>query len=184
MTVLLLGSATWLWAQTQLSGHRALPQKFKRWSQMGTERKHISFGYRHNWNDYWCLTYIPFYIAFFSLPPSCWATPLPCPSPFFPPSFTPPPPHPASLHTPSVFVSLRRSFSQHAPHFCDSLVSLRWINPKIYNQAGAVYKITASLQKKKINSANSFKTFCQSFSDMRAIKVLHGAGKPKVSHSV
>lgn len=46
------------------------------------------------------------------------------------------------LHAPSVFVSLRRSFSLHVPHFYDSLVSLRQINPRIYCQAGVVYHIT------------------------------------------
>ena len=79
-----------------------------------------------------------FFFFFFFLP-------TPCPSPPVPPRFTPcfllllPPP---LLHTPSVFVSLRSSFSLRVPHFYNSPVSLRQINPEIYCQAGVVYNIT------------------------------------------
>lgn len=85
---------------------------------------------------------------------------------FLPPRFTPcfllllPPP---LLHTPSVFVSLRSSFSLHVPHFFyNSPVSLRQINPQIYCQAGVVYNITLRWLKKKksFKIANSFDTFC------------------------
>lgn len=100
------------------------------------------------------ITNVFFHTAFF-LPPACWAPPLPRPSPLHPPA-----PLPVSssscllpsiplLHTPSVFVSLRRSFSPHVPHFYDSLVSLRQINPGIYCQAGVVYSITVPRLEKK-----------------------------------
>lgn len=64
------------------------------------------------------------------------------------------------LHAPSVFVSLRRLVLLHVPHFYDTLVSLRQINPKIYYRAGVVYNITVSgLKKKSLNIANNFDTF-------------------------